>query len=548
MKRIKRYLIDAQTLIEGLESPDESSKGEELDTLWTLVEAKRIEVLIRAEEWETLKQYLYKKVSSRKRAEAIIQNISKTIKVSSRDKDKGLQLIALSRIGRDRDRDYASVEAILIQHSSISREPSALVLESFLAIATLWITKAIAEMKSESEDFISDRINTLLDIKKSSSSNFQAFINQALHHWTEASSDDVRLRLAASKELLESEISDRNGDEGAPVALTILENWNTLISAINSPGERPAVIYENVEFGDRRLSPSEIQKIGLASFLSPNHRAFTIEEAQPSRAQGVSDAVEATDETGDTIVPNNNVVNEVNDPPPATEIPDDVETVPTPDVTPPSNLTPGLIGIDIPPANLFLGPELFVGPILESVTANTPAPPPVSPDAGLDGFIPADAATAGIAAIQFIDQVEVIEIGEGLLASTPDEATHQGFESDTSDSEPEHSSEDDALNISPGEMSPLVLTEDTILTGGVDAHTALVNTTVSCSDTTEFSISELSALNLQEVGYGVMDFMESALDIGPFSAIELRYSAVWLIAKDLPLIQGVNDIAMSVSL
>ncbi|MBE7380159.1 MAG: hypothetical protein F6J95_001960 [Leptolyngbya sp. SIO1E4] len=184
MKQVRSYLISAQTLIEGLESADGSPKSGELDILWTLIESDQIEVLILVEEWELLRTYLYGKVNNRKHAEAILGDISKVIKVSSREKDKDLKLIEFSNISKATEDSTNFIEEVLIQHLSAPHETSLIVLESFISIAALWLTQIALEIKAESQDSkgsIDQGVSSLFNPKSQHGFTLQTFIRQELH-------------------------------------------------------------------------------------------------------------------------------------------------------------------------------------------------------------------------------------------------------------------------------------------------------------------------------------------------------------------------------
>ncbi|MEL7315121.1 MAG: hypothetical protein AAFN08_09235 [Cyanobacteria bacterium J06559_3] len=539
MKRIKSYLIDAQTLIEGLESPDESSKGEELDTLWSLIESKRIEVLILTEEWEALKSYLYDKISSRKRAEAILDNISKAIKVSSKDKDKGLKLISLSRISRDRDGDSASVEAIVIQHSAVARDPSTLVLESFISIAALWLTQAIAEIKSEDDDYIADRISALFDATQLPEFNFQAFIDRQLNTRTEAdnsAADGTHGRSAKNKSREVDTVAAR-GVDAAEFVSNVLEDWDTLISAINSPGEQSGVVYE-------RVNPeTEVGRVSSPEL--PVTDSGVVGPAQSSGTQGVRDTVQQIEGTEDAVDSDENSFDD--EAPPATGTSDSFSP-PTiqygPQFDPNGTDLPGDESLPVNPISAFI--SMSAAPQFSEDAPETPLA-----DSGLAGDQPYDnpemepplSTQAAYEVIEGIVEVmediaEVDDDSELLVVVASDETIDEVIDQSAFEGE---GTEDTLIS---GDGSLLAVTDDAILAGGIDSAAELPQFISEVANTTDFNVTSLNTIdggnvsiaNSYDTSYGVIEVVDSALEIAPVLDEDFRISlAIIVLHGPLPV-------------
>ncbi|MGF1521763.1 MAG: hypothetical protein ACFBSF_05520 [Leptolyngbyaceae cyanobacterium] len=560
MKRIKSYLIDAQTLIEGLESTDESSKGEELDTLWSLIESKRIEVLILAEEWETLKRYLYDKVSSRKRAEAILDSISKSIKVSSKDKDKGLKLITLSRIAREREGDSASVEAIIVQHSSVSRDPSTLVLESFFSIAALWLTKVITEIQSKSDEYITTRINALFDVVQLPELDFQAFIDRHLNTQTEAEANVTTAPQSLTKAESEGSNSDASPKVGAIRSTSdILEDWDTLISAINSPGEGSGVTYEAESLGARNSSLSSSEAAVIDSD-NPQGAASQVPGIPPgpnSETQGTHDVVEAIGGTESAANPNEPSSSKVDDDPPASATPDVIYSPLSPDDTLTLQEEPDLDDTDLAPGESFpVSPTNFYFAALPFITTQSASElsdgslplgdgesiegeMPISLETGLPQLVPAYGVTAESAEIG-AESVEVEGDSEILIVFVPDAAISDWPDNDIDQASFVEDAPEDTL-IS-GDSPLLTVADDDILIGGTDIGMGITQSTNEISDMPDFDAAapdmtdfdtagadNLAAIGSYNANGSMLDGAANILAIAPVWDAAAREAAAMLI-------------------
>ncbi|MEM9004919.1 MAG: hypothetical protein AAGE59_15520 [Cyanobacteria bacterium P01_F01_bin.86] len=237
MKQVKSYLINAQTLIEGLESKDKSSQSDELDILWRLIGTNRIEVLILVEEWEALRDYLYNNINSRKRAEAVLQNIGKAIKVASTEKEKGLKQISLAKVSQDKDEESTSLEALLVQHVSTSRDPSTMLLGSIFSIAALWLTQAAMEMDSGDGDYAHSNIETLLslfDFSLEATSRLKASLDQGPYsdRARAAQPSSEATDQAAHPTSASAEASVEPPADATPLTLSLLDYWQTSVNLI----------------------------------------------------------------------------------------------------------------------------------------------------------------------------------------------------------------------------------------------------------------------------------------------------------------------------
>lgn len=256
MKRISRYLIDAQTLIEGLESSEGSPKGDSLDVLWKLAENNRIEVLIKVEEWETLKKHLYDNINSRRRAEAILYDIGKVIKVSSQGRRKDLKVINFSRVSNAPGEESTSVEEIVIQNSLFSLNTSSVMLQSFAAIATILLAKEALRIELEGEDFLLNGVGTLFGTNGRYRPSLEALIKQEIYSDSSEPNNPNYLGIIASGPgRLQALDSARNASmNGHEASFTIPGNWQVLLNIINSAAGTGAFSYQDLQDdGIRRI-------------------------------------------------------------------------------------------------------------------------------------------------------------------------------------------------------------------------------------------------------------------------------------------------------
>ena len=274
MKRIGRYLIDAQTLIEGLESVEGSSQGDDLDMLWKLVETNRIEILMRLEEWEALRKYLYANVSSRSRAEAILYDIGKVVKISPQEGRKNLKSINFSRIPKVTSDDTASIEEIVVQNSLVSVNTSSVMLQSFAAIATLWLAKEALKIRFEGEDYILDGVGSLFGIRDSPRQGLEALIAQAFHTRVADRSDYLDIISSGPARLYST--GEPSADVGANgIAFNGFRNWRGLVDTIYAATTGGGLSYQDIQDGDLEQAPSvgEQGVISASQESSANTRA-----------------------------------------------------------------------------------------------------------------------------------------------------------------------------------------------------------------------------------------------------------------------------------
>lgn len=234
-KHVRSYLIDAQTLIEGLESTDGSPENDELDVLWTLIEAKRIEVLILVEEWETLRSYLYDKIDNRQRAEAILHGIGQFIKVSSKDRDKNLTLLNIARIAKADAQDVTSIEEVVIQHSSAFRDASVMVMDSVTSIAAIWLMKIVTSLQSENGAYRAEDINAFLKPVSHAQPYFKRVFGQHLMSQGRTSEAISPVQSDHAADYVQTIARDRitaNPQSHSQLLLSVFDHWR---HAANSP-------------------------------------------------------------------------------------------------------------------------------------------------------------------------------------------------------------------------------------------------------------------------------------------------------------------------
>jgi hypothetical protein len=139
-----KYLIDAATLIAGLEGQEGSPESACLDILWMLLESNQIEVLILADEWDSLSSHIHKKVKEPKRAEALLNRIRRNIKPVQDDKDERMKLLYFAHVFKGGDSDLVSIQEVVAQHTANTSYSTAnAAVDSLVFIFSIWLTKEL---------------------------------------------------------------------------------------------------------------------------------------------------------------------------------------------------------------------------------------------------------------------------------------------------------------------------------------------------------------------------------------------------------------------
>lgn len=158
-----RYLINAETIIEGLEGAADSPESASLDILWMLLEADQIEVLMLSEEWESLRNHIHKRIKEPRRAEAILSKIRRSIKPIQDDKDQKIKLLCFTNIFKAEGREVVLVEDIIIQHSSTTYSATSVTVQSLVFLLTALLAKEALGVEISQVDTVFDDLKKFLD-------------------------------------------------------------------------------------------------------------------------------------------------------------------------------------------------------------------------------------------------------------------------------------------------------------------------------------------------------------------------------------------------
>ncbi|MGD1929333.1 MAG: hypothetical protein ACFB12_10510 [Leptolyngbyaceae cyanobacterium] len=163
-QRSHKYLIDAATIIAGLEGQEGSLECACLDILWTLLESNQIEVMIQSEEWNNLRSHIHKKIKEPECAEQLLNRIRKNIKPVQEGKDERVKLLYFTTLFQNAHQDIVSIEDIVSQHSPKASYNSAnATIESLVFLFSVWLTKEIFGIEFSSIENLVDNVEDFLN-------------------------------------------------------------------------------------------------------------------------------------------------------------------------------------------------------------------------------------------------------------------------------------------------------------------------------------------------------------------------------------------------
>ena len=171
-QRSRKYLIDSATLIAGLEGKEGSAESVCLDILWMLLESNQIEVLILADEWNSLSSHIHKKIKEPKRAEELLNRIRENIKPIHSDKDERIKLLYFVNEFQTNNQDIVSIEQVISQHTTANYNGTNAIIESLVFLFSIWLTKEVLGVQIDELDTFIDGIGSFLGARHQKSQTF----------------------------------------------------------------------------------------------------------------------------------------------------------------------------------------------------------------------------------------------------------------------------------------------------------------------------------------------------------------------------------------